>query len=266
MNRTAHFENTAISYDETGKGKPLVFLHGYLEAKEVWQPLTNILSGEFRIITIDIPGHGASGIAGEVHTMELIAEAVSEVMKDAGINRVLMTGHSLGGYAALAFAEKYPEKLSGYVLFHSHPHADTPEAIEKRRREISLVRAGKKDLMYPGNVSMMFAEQNLMKMTGAVRRFQDIASKNPGDGIIALLKGMMARPSRKNVVEGGMVPLLWILGRYDRYFSPQKVLDNIKLPQNSAVEILEDSGHLGFIEETEKSARLIAGFARRITW
>jgi pimeloyl-ACP methyl ester carboxylesterase len=134
MNRTAHFENTAISYDETGKGKPLVFLHGYLEAKEVWQPLTNILSGEFRIITIDLPGHGASGIAGEVHTMELIAEAVSEVMKDAGVDRVLMTGHSLGGYAALAFTEKYPEKLSGYVLFHSHPHADTPKAIEKRRK------------------------------------------------------------------------------------------------------------------------------------
>ena len=120
--------------------------------------------------------------------------------------------------------------------------------------------------MYPGNVSMMFAEQNIMKMTGAVRRFQDIASKNPGDGIIALLNGMMARPSRKNVVEGGMVPLLWILGRYDRYFSPEKVLDNIRLPQNSAVEILENSGHLGFIEETEKSARLIAGFARHITW
>ena len=266
MNRTTLLENTVISYDDKGIGKPLVFLHGYLEAKEVWQPLTSILSGEFRIIAVDLPGHGASGIAGEVHTMDLMAEAVSEVMKDAGIDRALMTGHSLGGYVALAFADKYPEKLAGYVLFHSHPHADPPEAVEKRNREISLVRAGKKDLMYPGNISMMFAERNLVKMREAVIRFKDIASENPGEGIVALLKGMIARPSRKNIVEGGMVPLLWILGRHDRYFTPEKVLRDIKLPHNAEVEILEESGHLGFIEETEKSARLIAGFTSRMKW
>ena len=266
MNRTTQLGNIAVSYDETGKGRPLVFLHGYLEAKEVWKPLTEILSRAYRIITIDLPGHGSSGITGEVHTMEFIAEAVREVMRDAGTDRVIIIGHSLGGYAALAFAAMYPENLAGYVLFHSHPHADTPEAMEKRNREISLVRAGKKDLMYPGNVSMMFAEKNLGIMAEAVDRFKKIASANPGEGIIAMLNGMKARPSRKDVVERGMVPLLWILGRHDRYFSPGKAIGDTKLPMNAMVEILESSGHLGFIEETEKSARLIAGFARRVTW
>lgn len=266
MNRTTNLGNTTISYDDTGNGRPLVFLHGYLEAKEVWQPLTEILSREYRIIAIDLPGHGASGITGEVHTMEYIAEAAREVIRDAGTDRVIIIGHSLGGYAALAFTAMYPENLAGYVLFHSHPYADTPEAMEKRNREISLVRAGKKDLMYPGNVSMMFAEENFEIMAEAVDRFKRIASGNPGEGIIALLNGMKARPSRKDVVEGGVVPLLWILGRHDRYFSPRKALGDIKLPMNAEVEILESSGHLGFIEETEKSARLIAGFARRVTW
>jgi len=188
------------------------------------------------------------------------------VMKDAGVDRVMVTGHSLGGYAALAFAEIFPEKLAGYVLFHSHPHADTPEAAEKRNREISLVRAGKKNLMYPVNVSMMFAEQNLGKMPEAARRVKEIASKNPGEGIIALLNGMIVRPSRRNVVENGMVPLLWILGRHDRYFTPLKAVGDLKLPRNAEVEILENSGHLGFIEETERSAFLIDRFARRIMW
>jgi len=266
MNRTTHLGSTSISYNDTGKGRPLVFLHGYLEAREVWQPLTDILAQDFRIIAIDLPGHGASGIAGEMHTMEFIAEAVREVMNDAPIDRAMLIGHSLGGYAALAFAEMYAEKLAGYVLFHSHPNADTPEAKKKRDREIYLVRAGKKDLMYPGNVSMMFAEQNLDKMQEAVKKFEGIASENPGEGIIALLNGMKARSSRKNVVESGIVPLLWILGRHDRYFSPEKALADIILPKNAEVEILENSGHLGFIEETEKSARLISGFAGRLTW
>lgn len=266
MNRTTNFKNIVISYEDKGRGRPLVFLHGYLEAKEVWQPLTDVLSNEFRIITIDLPGHGHSGTAGELHTMEFIAEAVNEVLKSTEIDRIVIIGHSLGGYAALAFAELYPEKLAGYVLFHSHPHADTSEAIEKRNREISLVMAGKKDLMYPGNVSMMFAGKNLMVMPEAVSRVKEIASANPGEGIIAMLNGMKARPARESVIESGMVPLLWILGRQDRYFTPEKALDDIRLPQNAQVEILENSGHLGFIEETEKSARIIAGFARRLTW
>lgn len=266
MNRTTHLGNTTISYNDTGKGRPLVLLHGYLEAKEVWQPLTDILAQEFRIIGIDLPGHGTSGIAGEMHTMEYIAEVVREVMKDAGIDRAMLIGHSLGGYAALAFTEMYPEKLAGYVLFHSHPHADTTEAIKKRDREIYLVRAGKKDLMYPGNVSMMFAEQNLGLMQEVVKKLERIASENPGEGVIALLNGMKSRPSRKDVVEGGMVPLLWILGRQDRYFTPEKAIGDIMLPENTEVEILENSGHLGFIEETEKSARLISEFARRLAW
>jgi pimeloyl-ACP methyl ester carboxylesterase len=67
-------------------------------------------------------------------------------------------------------------------------------------------------------------------------------------------------------VESGRVPLLWILGRNDLYFSPEKALGDTRLPHNAEVVILENSGHLGFIEETERSAELITGFARRIDW
>jgi pimeloyl-ACP methyl ester carboxylesterase len=82
--------------------------------------------------------------------MEFLAGAVREVLKDAGEERVMMVGHSLGGYVTLAFVELFPDLLSGYVLFHSHPHADSPEAIARRNREIAVVRAGRKNIMYPG--------------------------------------------------------------------------------------------------------------------
>jgi pimeloyl-ACP methyl ester carboxylesterase len=260
------FEGVQVSYSIKGSGNPLVLLHGYLETGEVWQPLADKLSEAFGIITVDLPGHGESGVKGEVHTMEFLARAVRAVMSDAGEERVLMIGHSLGGYVTLAFAELFSELLSGYVLFASHPHADSPEAIAKRNREIAVVMAGKKNIMYPANISMMFAEKNLGSMSAELRRSTKIASRIPGEGIIAMLNGMITRPSRQSLVESGRVPLLWLLGRDDLYFSPEKAIRDTRLPQNAEVVILENSGHLGFIEETERSAELITGFARKLEW
>jgi pimeloyl-ACP methyl ester carboxylesterase len=198
--------------------------------------------------------------------MEFIAEVVRAVLNDACENKVLLAGHSMGGYAALAFAEKYSEMLAGYVLFHSHPYADTPQSILKRKREIEVVMKGKKNIMYPANISMMFAERNLKAMPAALTKLRKLASGNPAKGIVALLNGMIARPQRTSVIEEGEVPLLWILGRGDRYFSPEAAMRGIKTPANVQVVILENSGHLGFIEETERSAELISAFARKLDW
>ena len=266
MMKSIEFEGTEVFYSVRGKGVPVVLLHGYLEAGEVWEPLAQKLEEQFRIISPDLPGHGDSGIRGEVHTMEFLAGAVREVIRDAGEQRVMMVGHSLGGYVTLAFVELFPELLSGYVLFHSHPHADTPEAIERRNREIAVVRAGRKNIIYPGNVSMMFARENLKSMKAELEKSKKIASRNPGEGIIAMLNGMIARPSRQYILEEGRVPLLWILGRHDLYFSPERAMRDTGLPHNAEVVILEKSGHLGFIEETDKSAGIIARFAEKLKW
>ncbi len=266
MKSSLQFEGIRVCYSVKGAGRTVVLLHGYLEAGEVWAPLSETLEEEFRIIAVDLPGHGDSEVKGDSHTMEFLAGAVRAVVADAGEDRIVLVGHSLGGYVALAFVEMYPEMLAGYVLFHSHPHADTPAAVARRKREIVVVTAGRKNIMYPGNVSMMFAEKNLKALPTALERSKMIASRNPGEGIIALLNGMIARPSRQSVLEQGRVPLLWLLGRNDLYFTPEKALKEIRLPLNAEVVILENSGHLGFIEETEKSAGLIAGFIHTLKW
>jgi pimeloyl-ACP methyl ester carboxylesterase len=260
MEHSFKYKDGIIGYSDKGIGEAIVLLHGYLETSEIWDSLAKKLAERFRVITIDLPGHGRSDMFGEIHTMEFMADLVNELIMDMGIKKFFLAGHSLGGYVALACAELFPKKLSGYCLFHSHPFADSPEAIEKRDREIILVKAGKKELMYPDNISRMFATPNLEKFSKELHRSKKIASSLSGEGIIAVLKGMMARPSRQQVMEEGRVPCLWILGAMDNYINYEQVRARVIIPVNAEVVVLQNSGHLGFIEEEELSFKTINDF------
>ena len=258
------YKSGKIHYSDTGIGDVVVLLHGYLESSEVWKGFAEKLSSQFRVISMDLPGHGASDIYEDEHTMEFIATAVKELLAELGIAKVFLVGHSLGGYVALAFLDLFPGNLSGYCLFHSQPFPDTPEALENRRREIAIVRAGKKELMYPDNVTRMFASVNLEKLSGALQRSKDIASQISREGIIAVLNGMMIRPSRLSVMEKGTVPCLWILGAMDNYIPCELIKDKVHLPVNARVVILKKSGHMGFIEEENKAVQVITAFIQKL--
>jgi pimeloyl-ACP methyl ester carboxylesterase len=254
-----------IHYSDSGNGTIIVLIHGYLESSEVWNGFAEKLKSEFRIISVDLPGHGLSDVYGDVHSMEFMATAVKNLVDSLDLNDVFVVGHSLGGYVALAFLELFPEYLSGYCLFHSQPFADTPAALEKRRREIEIVKAGKKNMMYPDNIIRMFAPSNLEKFSDSLRKSKDIASQIPGEGITAVLNGMMIRPSRLSFMEDGKIPCLWILGLMDNYIPCDIIRANVNLPPNARVIVLKESGHLGFIEEEENSLRAITEFVNSIS-
>lgn len=261
-----HHQGGKIYYSDQGEGKPVLLLHGYLESSEIWENFAARLASEFRVISVDLPGHGQSKTYGDSHSMEFMASAVKSLVDSLNLKKVFLTGHSLGGYVTLAFAELSPDSLSGYSLFHSHPLPDSPETLLKREREIAIIRSGKKYLLYPENVSMMFAPGNLQRLDEAVQRSKDIASKIGDEGIIAVLNGMMTRPSRVNVMEKGEVPSLWILGRNDSHIPCDAIQAKINIPSNCKVVVLENSGHMGFVEEEDLSVEIISGFIRGLNF
>jgi pimeloyl-ACP methyl ester carboxylesterase len=264
MGKYIRYNEGKIHYYDQGNGDPIVLIHGYLESAEIWNSLAAKLSKRFRVISVDLPGHGFSDIFEKSSSMESMATMIRELLDSLDINKVFLAGHSLGGYVTLAFLELYPERLAGYCLFHSHPFADSHEAIEKREREIKIVMAGKKDLMYPDNVNKMFAINNLDKFPEELLRSKDIASRISAEGIIAVLKGMIARPSRLSIMEKGTVPCLWILGLMDNHIPCEAIQKKVILPASAKVIILENSGHMGFVEEEERSVKVITGFVERL--
>lgn len=258
------YRSGVIHYTDRGQGHVVILVHGYLETAEIWGNFAERLAERFRIIAIDLPGHGSSSVFGDVHTMEFMAEAINDLIESLDINRVFLVGHSMGGYVALAFAGLFPEKLSGFCLFHSHPFADTPETVVKRNFETDMVIKGKKELFFPLTISRMYARDNLDKFSEAVHKSRTIASTIQEKGITAVLKGMTRRPSRLEVIESGRLPLLWILGAGDNFIDPEAMLSRVTLPPNAEAVILEQSGHMGFIEEEDLSVSAVACFADRL--
>ena len=134
------FKSINVSFTDEGKGKVVVFLHGFLGAKEVWNSFSKELSKTQRIITIDLLGHGNTSCLSYVHTMEEMAEAVESVISHLKIRKYFLVGHSLGGYVSLAMAENNPDNLKGLVMFHSSAKADDEQKKADRDRVARIVK------------------------------------------------------------------------------------------------------------------------------
>ena len=263
MKKIYSYGKGVIHYNDQGKGMVIVLVHGYLETSEIWTSFARKLAEKFRVISVDLPGHGGSDIFSDVHTVEFMATVIRDLTEDTGTGKIFLAGHSMGGYVTLAFAGLFPEKLTGYCLFHSHPFADTPEVVKRRKMEIRLIKAGKWNMFFSDSVQKMFASKNLEKFKAELQHSKEISATIPGEGIISVLNGMMARPSRLAVMEEGKIPLLWILGAMDNYINCEQIQGRVTLPGNAELCILPDSGHMGFIEEEEQSLKAMAEFVNK---
>lgn len=240
----------------------VVLLHGYLESMMVWDDFVPLLYKQVRVVTLDLPGHGISEVTGEVHTMDFLADTLADALKALGIARCTLVGHSMGGYVALAFCERHPELLDGVVLLSSTPNGDTPEKAENRRREIALIKAGKKDLLAQVAPAAGFAAENRNRMRDAIEDLVEQVFITEDDGIVALLNGMSTRRDQNEMLRATKVPVLFILGRHDDYIPAEAAQTMIAAHPEARVVWLEHSGHMGFLEEPEATATAILDFMK----
>ncbi len=261
-NGSVRFKDIEVYFKQYGKSSaPAVFLiHGYLESSEIWDDFSGRIADEYRVVVPDLPGHGRSGVYGQVHSMEDLAGAIAVIADHLDIPRFHLTGHSMGGYATMAFREKYPERLISYTLFHSTCFSDNDQKKADRHREIELVEQGKKDLIVNTTITKAFARDNQEKLKSEIERAKRIASESPDAGIVALLNGMIERTDRCRLLTEDKVPLLLIAGMKDNYIPLLKMEEMQAMGQNIKLVALENSGHQGFIEEPGKAASVLKNF------
>ncbi|MDR3350391.1 MAG: alpha/beta hydrolase [Prevotellaceae bacterium] len=249
-----------------GSEKPaVVLLHGYLETLSVWDDFVKYLEKDYRIIRIDLPGHGLSGTA-EVNSVDFSAQVIYEVLQKQQVGECVIGGHSMGGYTALAFAANYPDRTRGLCLFHSTPNPDPPEKQGGRDREIALLREGKLSSVIRRGVPHMFADDNASRFAEKIAEISEVAEIHEPEGLIACLEGMKRRPDRNEFLASFHQPLLFIFGEKDRYISLATAQElAIRFPQAQTLW-LKNSGHNGFIEEPQSTAEGFLKFLAGVEW
>ncbi|MCX6244894.1 MAG: alpha/beta hydrolase [Bacteroidetes bacterium] len=261
--KTINFQGKQIFYHDKGEGKTIVLLHGFTESSSIWKTFTGLLSREFRVIAIDLPGHGKSECIGKIHTMELQADVVHAVLKQEKVKKCLLVGHSMGGYVALSFAGKYPEMLKGFGLFHSHSFADSAEDRKNRERTISLVNQDKFEFI-TSFIPDLFPAEVRGKFSKEIKELVAEAGKMKKEAVIAALEGMKVREDQKELLRMTSLPVLFILGLKDPRTPLSRISEMISLPAHSELLLLRDAGHMGYFEAPEETFEMVRGFARKV--
>lgn len=264
MEKFILYKNKKISYKTFGQGYPLVFLHGFLESKEVWCDFVKYFDAKFKIILIDLPGHGKSEALSDIHLMSEIADVVNSVLLHLNIDKCIMIGHSMGGYVTLEFEKEFGNKLQSFVMFHSSAANDNTQKIINRKREIDLVNNSKKSLICKTNIPLMYAEENRSKMLTEINFSKQICENTQDIGVIAALNGMMLRKNNFDLLKNLKKEILFIIGEKDDLIPMSALIPQIEMNNKINYIILHNSGHMGFFEEKNKIQIELMEFINKI--
>ncbi len=252
-----------LNYTDQGKGKLIVFLHGFTESLAIWNNFSEVLSEKYRVICIDLPGHGKSKCIGEVHLMEDMADAVDNVIKKLNIESFIIVGHSMGGYVALSYAEKYADKVKGLCLFHSQAAPDSPEVKANRTRTIEAVKQDHIDFINQF-IPDLFAPSNRLRLKTEIDQIKnDAKAYLTKESIIASQEGMRQRKDKYEFLSKIEIPVLFIAGKQDTRIPLEKVMEQLALPKHAEALIL-DIGHMGYLEAPKETLSTIDCFAAKI--
>ena len=255
------YKNITIDYTARGKGTAVVLLHGFLENQTMWQYLAPVLATKYRVITIDLLGHGNTDCLGYVHTMEDQADMVHYVLHELKIRKSVLIGHSMGGYVALAFAELYPDNVKGLVLLNSTSRADSDERKLNRDRAIAAVKQNYTAFVRM-SIANLFSEDNREKLAETIENVKLEALKTPLQGIVAALEGMKIRNDREVLLHFGPYPIALILGKKDGVLPYN---DNVTQVENTRVQLTTfPDGHMSHLENQKALEKTIVSFLKGI--
>lgn len=254
------FQNKQLAYtiyNAAAKGTPLVLLHGFGEDSRIWQHF--IQDFPMPVITPDIGGLGSSEPLA-TYSIDNMADSVLALVQHLQYEKIILIGHSLGGYVGLAFAERHPAYLAGLGLFHSHPFADAPEKQEHRRKVADFILRNGSKVFVEELIPKLFHPDYLAQAGDLLKTLIERGATFAPESLAGCSVAMAERPDRAAVLEQIACPVLFIIGRDDTAVTWQQSTEQTYLPPVADVHILDAVNHMGMFEATDKTRQIVLDF------
>lgn len=240
--------DVTIAYERLGIGTPLVLIHGFPLDHTSWNEVVPFLENKFDIILPDLRGFGQSTTVETPYTISDMADDIAGLLGYFGIEKTAMAGHSMGGYVALAFAKKYPNRVSGLGLVSSQAAADTPEGKERRYKTAADVAKKGVGVVADAMTPKLSADARVQKF---VRGMIERQSKS---AVIGALKAMAERENLSPLLSSSTFPLLLIHGGADALIPIDRPKEIKKAMPSAKFVELKNAGHMPMMEFAKETA------------
>ncbi len=257
----AVIEGRELYYEDSGgDGRAVLLLHGFPLESAMWAPQIEALGGEYRIIAPDLPGFGRSAPPQDPMTWRLsgYADAAKGLLDRLGIERVVLGGFSMGGYAAFSFLRRHPGVAEALVLVDTRSGADSLEAKEARTTQQEEVQATGIEALAERLLAGLLAPKNLGDPL-LCRRVRALMEQ-PASGYVAALEAMKRRHDVTPELGRIELPTLVVVGAEDQLTPPPVVRAMAEAIPGARLVEIPGAGHLSNFEEPAAFNEALASF------
>jgi pimeloyl-ACP methyl ester carboxylesterase len=268
----AHRDHSAalLAVDETGRGEPLVLIHGLATTREIWGTVVPALARERRVVTLDLPGFGASAPAGPGFDLALVADRIARGLAAHGVRGPFdLAGHSLGAGVALTLACARPKLVQRLILVapagmrppgrlpasRLAPGIPTLFAARRRLAPLTDFGLGRRLLL-----SLAVADGSAISPTQA--RLMVEASN--GASRIAAAFATVAGADLRPLLTQTTAPLGLIWGQRDLTVLPRGAREIRAARPDALLELIPEAGHVPMIERPDAFAAALDGLLDRL--
>ncbi len=247
------------------EGLPLVLLHAFPVDSRMWDGVIAHLV-DLPVITLDAPGFGDSPPPDDVAvalgrapgpSLETYADAVAQTLRGVGVERAVVAGLSMGGYAALALAERHRSLLAAIGLLDTKAEVDSEDARTGRLRVAEDAEHRGAEAV-AGMVDVVLGETTRTERPAVVERMRQWLSEAPPVGIAWAQRAMAARPARLTALEDLEVPGLVLRGAQDATASQDSAEAMARaLTAGAELVVVPRAGHMSAVEDPPAVARAL---------
>ncbi|OGN88625.1 MAG: hypothetical protein A2Y88_04845 [Chloroflexi bacterium RBG_13_48_10] len=257
--------NLRMAYEESGRGVPIIFVHGFPLNHRLWEPQLSGLKETMKVIAPDLPGHGKSEARSGAYLMNLVADDINGFIDALGITvPVVVCGLSLGGYMLGQFYQKYGKRLSGLIFTATRASPDSEAAKLNRDRLVVLARQSGPQAVVEDVLPKFMSPKTYQSRPELVDEVRGIMRTTSLDGVVGDLLGMRARPDTHDLLRKVNVPALVIHGMDDQLIplsEGERIRDTIT---GARMCVIPDAGHLPNLEQPELFNQAVIEFLQQL--